>query len=85
MRSQTSSFSSVNQKTTYNSGLFNFLYANTNGFRSKSESTNQIIEKQDTDLAMLIETKAYSKSPIDIRGFQSFSVVKMLEDVYVFV
>ena len=59
-----------------NSGLSSFLYANANGYRSKKESINQIIEEHDIDVIMLNETKVYSKSAIKIRGFQSFPVVR---------
>ena len=46
------------------------------GFRSKSESINQIIEEHDVDVILLTETKVYTKSAIDIKGFQSFSAVR---------
>ena len=46
------------------------------GFRSKSESINQIIEEDDIDVILLTETKVYTKSAIDIKGFQSFSAVR---------
>ena len=59
-----------------NSGLSSFLYANANGYRSKKESINQIIEEHDIDVIMLNETKVYSKSAIKIKGFQSFPVVR---------
>ena len=49
-----------------NSGLSSFLYANANGYRSKKESINQIIEEHDIDVIMLNETKVYSKSAIKI-------------------
>ena len=52
------------------------MYANINGFRPKSESINQIIEEQHIDVAMLNETKVYSKSAVNIRGFQAFPVVR---------
>ena len=51
------------------SRLCKFLYANVRGFRSKSESINQIIEGHDVDVILLTETKVYTKSAIDIRGF----------------
>ena len=59
-----------------NSGISSFLYANVNGYRSKKESINQIIEEHDIDVIMLNETKVYSKSAIKIKGFQSFPVVR---------
>ena len=46
------------------------------GLRSKSESINQIIDEHDVDVILLTETKAYAKSAIDIKGFQSFSAVR---------
>ena len=58
------------------SRLCKFLYANVRGFRSKSESINQIIEEHDVDVILLTETKVYTKSAIDIKGFQSFSTVR---------
>ena len=58
------------------SRLCKFLYANVRGFRSKSESINQIIEKHDADVILLTETKVYTNSAIDIKGFQSFSAVR---------
>ena len=58
------------------SRLCKFLYANVRGFRSKSESINQIIEEHDVDVILLTETKVYTNSAIDIKGFQSFSAVK---------
>ena len=71
--------SSANRQTACNTGLCNFLYANINGFRSKSESINQIIEEQRIDVVMLNETKVYSKSAINIRGFQAFPVVRSIK------
>ena len=59
-----------------NSGLSSFLYANGNGYRSKKESINQIIEEHDIDVIVLNETKVYSKSAIKIKGFRSFLVVR---------
>ena len=53
------------------SRLCKFLYANVRGFRSKSESINQIIEEHDVDVILLTETKVYTKSAIDINGFLS--------------
>ena len=58
------------------SRLCKFLYANVRGFRSKSESINQIIEEHDVDVILLTETKVYTNSAIDIKGFQSFSAVR---------
>ena len=46
------------------------------GFRLKSDSTNQIIEEHDVDVNLLTETKVYTKSAIDIKGFQFFSAVR---------
>ena len=43
------------------SRLCKFLYANVRGFRSKSESINQIIEEHDVDVILLTETKADTK------------------------
>ena len=51
------------------SRLCKFFYANVRGFRSKSESINQIIEEHDVDVILLTETKVYTKSAIDIKGF----------------
>ena len=51
------------------SRLFKFLYANVRGFRSKSESINQIIEEHDVEIILLTKTKVYTKSAIDIKGF----------------
>ena len=59
-----------------NSGISSFLSADANGYRSKKESINQIIEEHDTDVIMLNETKVYSKSAIKVKGFQSFPVVR---------
>ena len=54
-----------------------FLFANVRGFRSKSESINQIIEEHDVDVILLTETKVYTNSAIDIKAsFQSFSAVR---------
>ena len=58
------------------SRLCKFLYANVTGFRSKSESINQITEEHDVDVILLTETKVSTKSAIDIKGFQSFSAVR---------
>ena len=58
------------------SRLCKFLYSNVRGFRSKSESINQIIEEHDVDVILLTETKVYANSAIDIKGFQSFSAVR---------
>ena len=58
------------------SRLCKFLHAKVRGFRSKSESINQIIEEHDVDIILLTETKVYTKSAIDINGFQSFSAVR---------
>ena len=58
------------------SRLCKFLYANVTGFRSKSESINQINEEHDADVILLTETKVYTKSAIDVKGFQSFSAVR---------
>ena len=57
-------------------GLCNFLYAKINGFRSKSESINEIIEEQHIDVVMLNEAKVYRKSAINVRAFQAFPVVR---------
>ena len=46
------------------------------GFRSKSDSINQIIKEQNADVILLTETKVYTESVIDIKGFQSFSAVR---------
>ena len=54
----------------------NFLYANTNGFKSKAESINQIILEESIDVILLTETKVYARSAINIKGFQGFSVVR---------
>ena len=59
-----------------NLGLSNFLYANANGYRSKIESINLIIEEYNTDVIMLNETEVNSKSAIKIKDFQSFPVVR---------
>ena len=53
----------------------NFLYANTNGFKSKAESINQIILDESIDVILFTETKVYTRSTINIKGFQGFSVV----------
>ena len=58
------------------SRLCKFLYANVRGFRSKSDSINQIIEEHDVDVILLTETRVYTESAIDILGFQSFSAVR---------
>ena len=52
------------------------MYTDINGFRSKSESANQIIEEQHIDTVILNETKVYSKSAINILRFQAFPVVR---------
>ena len=57
------------------SRLCKFLHANVREFRSKSEDINQIPEEHDADVILLTETKVYTKSAIDIKGFQSFSAV----------
>ena len=54
----------------------NFLYANTNGFKSKAESINLIILEESIDVILLTETKVYTRSAINIKGFQGFSVVR---------
>ena len=46
------------------------------GFRSKSESINQVIEEHDDDVILLTETKVYTNLAIDIKDFQSFSAVR---------
>ena len=58
------------------SRLCKFLYADVRGFRSKSESINQIIEEHDVDVVLLTETKIYTNSAIDIKGFRPFSAVR---------
>ena len=40
-------------------GIWNILYANVNGFRSKYESIKQILVEQDVDVLLLTETKVY--------------------------
>ena len=54
----------------------NFLYANTTGFKSKAESIYQIILEESIDVILLTETKVYTRSAINIKGFQGFSVVR---------
>ena len=40
------------------------------------DSINQNIEEHDVDVILLTETKAHTKSAIDIKGYQSFSAVR---------
>ena len=54
----------------------NIYYANVNGFRSKSESIKQLIQEKAIDILILTETKIYTKSAIQLDGFQMFPVVK---------
>ena len=53
-----------------------FLYVNIRGFKSKADSLYQLIEEQDIDILLLVETKVYTNTAINIKGFQSFPVVK---------
>ena len=52
-----------------------FLYVSIRGFKSKADSLYQLIQEQDIDLLLLAETKVYTNTAINIKGFQSFPVV----------
>ena len=52
------------------------LYVNINGYKSKMESVKQLLEELDIDIVMLAETKVYSATSIDIKGFQAFPVTR---------
>ena len=53
-----------------------FLYVNINGYKSKADSIQQLIEEQRADIVLLTETKVYAESAINIKGFQTFSAVR---------
>ena len=40
-----------------------FLYVNIRGFKSKGDSLYQLIEDQDIDILLLVETKVYTQIP----------------------
>ena len=44
--------------------------------KSKADSLEQLIEEQRADIVLLTETKAYAKSAINIKGFQTFSALR---------
>ena len=54
----------------------NFLYVNIKGFKSKADTLYQLIKEQDIDILLLAETKVYTNTAINIKGFQSFPVVR---------
>ena len=60
--------------------LCNIYYANVNGFRSKSESIKQLIQEKAIDILILTENKVYTKSVIQLDGFQMFPVVRGKSD-----
>ena len=39
-----------------------FFYININGYKSKADSLQQLIEEQGADILLLTETKVYAKS-----------------------
>ena len=51
-------------------------YKRISGLKSKAESINQIILEESIDVILLTETKVYTRSAINIKGFQGFSVVR---------
>ena len=55
--------------------LVNFCMS-ISGFKSKADSLYQLIEEQDIDILLLVETKVYTNTAINIKGFQSFPVVR---------
>ena len=55
---------------------YKFLYVNIRGFKSKADSLYQLIEEQDIDILLLVETKVHTNTAINIKGFQSFPVVR---------
>ena len=53
-----------------------FLYVNINGYKSKADSLQQLIEEQRADILLSTETKVYAESAINIKEFQTFSAVR---------
>ena len=49
---------------------------NINGYKSKSESIKQLIQKNNTDILLLTETKVYSKTAVRIEGYHVFPAVR---------
>ena len=54
----------------------NFYYANVNGFKSKADSIKQLVAENNIDILLLSETKVYTSKAINIKGYQSFPVVR---------
>ena len=54
----------------------NFYYANVNGLKSKADSIKQLVAENNVDILLLNETKVYTSKAINIKGYQSFPVVR---------
>lgn len=53
-----------------------FYYVNINGVKSKSLSLSKILCEQGVDVALITETKVYSRTAIQLHGYQIFPVVR---------
>ena len=49
-----------------------FLYVSIRRFKSEADSLYQLIEEQDIDILLLAETKVYTNTAINIKGFHHF-------------
>ena len=58
------------------SRLCKFRCANVRGFRSRSESINQIIADHYVNVILLTETKVHTKLSVDSKAFRYFSAVR---------
>ena len=47
-------------------------YVNVNGYKSKRESINQLIEECNTDILLLTETKVYSETAVKVERVVKF-------------
>ena len=59
-------------------------YVNVNGYKTKRESSKQLIEECNIDILLLSETKVYSKTAVKIGVFQIFPAVRSKTVVGVF-
>ena len=62
--------------TSKSARVCNFYYANVNGFKSKADSIKQLVAENNVDILLLSEAKVYASKAINIKGYQSFPVVR---------
>ena len=62
--------------TSKSARVCNCYYANVDGFKSKADSIKQLVAENNVDILLLSETKVYASKAINIKGYQSFPVVR---------